>query len=134
MAGASGALDMAITAKANEGLLTGKERKANTMQMAAKGASTGAAIGSVIPGVGTLIGGAAGAVIGGATGYLSHMGDEKKLRKKNKEAEAIAYQKQVTDREEAQKLYDAGEQVQAKKNILKSQMGILGSNYNSKNV
>lgn len=37
---------------------------------ALKGAGEGAALGSIIPGVGTLIGGAAGAVIGGAVGFF----------------------------------------------------------------
>jgi hypothetical protein len=44
---------------------------------AVEGGVLGASIGSLIPGVGTVIGGAAGAVIGGAYGYISGSAEDK---------------------------------------------------------
>lgn len=46
-----------------------------TAKGALGGAATGATIGSVVPGVGTLIGGGAGAVIGGLAGYFGSSPD-----------------------------------------------------------
>ena len=54
----------------------------NTLAMTGSGAAAGAAIGSVIPGVGTLIGGAAGAIIGGIAGLFGSKKARERQRRK----------------------------------------------------
>lgn len=45
-------------------------------EQAGGGALTGAAIGSIVPGIGTVIGGVAGAAVGGVAGIISNFGDD----------------------------------------------------------
>lgn len=56
---------------------------------AASGATTGAAIGSVIPGLGTVIGGAAGAVIGGVSGLIVGNNAQKKSENRRNQLDTL---------------------------------------------
>lgn len=58
-----------------------KENTANTFKTAGAGASLGAAVGSVIPGLGTVAGAAIGAVGGFLTGLIGGSSRKRKLRK-----------------------------------------------------
>ncbi len=55
-----------------------KEAGGAALSGAAKGAKVGASIGSVIPGFGTVIGGAVGALAGGAIGFFGTKNKQKK--------------------------------------------------------
>lgn len=129
VAGATGVMDMAATVASQKGPMDKQERKANTINMASKGASTGAAVGSVIPGVGTLIGAAAGGIIGAGTGLIQGIGDQKELDMKAK-MERVTNMNNIKDeREKAQRLAEGKDAIEKKKNVLKSQMGTIGANY-----
>jgi len=129
VSGALGVADMAVTVASQKGAMNKQERKANTMNLAMKGAAAGATIGSIIPGVGTIIGAAAGGIIGAGTGLVQGMGDQKELDMASK-IERVTNMDSIKDeREKAQRLADGKDAIEKKKNILKSQMGTLGSNY-----
>ena len=62
----------------------------NTLAMTGSGAAAVAAIGSVIPGVGTLIGGAAGAIIGGIAGLFGGRKARERQRRRIQNAQQNA--------------------------------------------
>lgn len=135
VAGAGGLLDMASTVALQKGPMTKKEQNANTMNLGAKGAQTGAAIGTAIGGpFGGLIGAGAGLVAGVGTGLIQGIGDKKELEDKAK-LERITYLDDVKDkRKKAQKLSEGETVLSDKKNVLEKQMGILGSKYSTSKI
>lgn len=132
VAGAGGILDMASTVMMQKGPMDKKERKANTMNMATKGMSTGAAVGTAVGGpYGALIGAGVGLVAGIGTGLIQGIGDEKELKEIAKK-ERMAYVDDVQDkRKKAQLLSDGKASAEKSQNVLKAQMGMLGSKYST---
>ena len=130
MAGLSGIMDMTASVMMNKDDMNKKERNANTMNMGMKGASTGAAIGTAVGGpFGTLIGAGAGLVAGVATGLIQGAGDEKRLVEKQR-VERVAYIDDVKDkRRKAQLLSDGKASADKSQDLVKAQMGLLGSKY-----
>lgn len=130
LAGASGIMDMASNVIMNKDDMNRKERTANTLNMTAKGASTGASIGSAVGGpLGGLIGAGAGALAGLTTGIIQGAGDQKRIDTKER-LERVAYLDDTKDkRRKAQMLSEGKLELDKSKNMLKSQMGMLGSNY-----
>lgn len=123
------ALDFTATAAQKTEAKGRKERNADTMNLMSKGASTGAAVGSVIPGVGTLIGAGAGAVIGGAVGLVK-AGKARKLQdKKIAKERDDEFLKTKNSREEAQRLFDEKKQSSHNEAILQAQQNILKAKY-----
>jgi len=130
MAGLSGVMDMTASVMMNKGDMNRQERNANTMNMGMKGASTGAAVGTAVGGpFGTLIGAGAGLVAGVATGLIQGAGDEKRLVEKQR-VERVAYVDDVKDkRKKAQLLSDGKASAEKSQDLVKAQMGLLGSKY-----
>jgi gas vesicle protein len=135
VAGAGGVLDMASTVMMQKGPMNKQERKANTMNMATKGLSTGAAVGGAVGGpYGALIGAGVGAVAGVATGLIQGIGDEKELQEKAR-VERVAYVDDVKDkRKKAQMLSDGKASVEKSQDLVKAQMGMLGSKYSTSKI
>jgi outer membrane lipoprotein SlyB len=122
-------LDFVATAAQKKQAMGRKERNAQTMNLVGKGASTGAAIGSVIPGVGTVIGAGVGAVAGGIIG-LAKGGKAKKLEDRRIQKERNdALKKAKYDREVAQKLFGEQEALNKQNSIVQAQQAVLKSKY-----
>lgn len=118
---AGGALGMATTVMGQKGPMTKRERKANTMSLTAQGAAAGSAFGPW----GTLI----GAGVGLGTGLIQGIGDQKELDAKAKMERITEINNAKDSRERAQRISDGKKVLDAKKNILSSQMGMVGSKY-----
>jgi len=133
-AGAGGLLDMTTSVMMQKGPMNKEERNANTMSMASKGMSTGSAIGSAFGPMGTLVGAGAGLVAGIGTGLIQGIGDQKKLDEEAKIKRATNLDNIKDKREKDQRIADGKDVIEKKKNILKSQMGVLGSNYSQTKI
>jgi hypothetical protein len=97
---------------------------------ALKGAGTGAAIGSVIPGVGTLIGAGAGALIGGISGFFQKKKANKLLKENPYPNEPIP-QEELANQQQAERMADEGtpsaQYQQAQKNIQRQQAAAISA-------
>lgn len=122
-------IDFAATAAQKKGAMDRKERNANTLNLATKGAAMGATIGSVIPGLGTVIGGAAGFVVGGATGLIQGASGKKKYVKEQKLLQANYLSNIKNERMKSQILSDGKNELEKSKNLLQNQIGLISSKY-----
>lgn len=129
LAGAGGIMDMAGTVMAQKGPMNKQERKANTVNLGMKGASTGATIGSAFGPVGTAIGAGAGLIAGVGTGLIQGIGDQKELDAKAKLERSNYLHEAKDSRMKAQRLSDGKKSLEKSKNILQAQMGLIGGNY-----
>lgn len=122
-------LDFGITAAQKTEAMGRKERNAQTMGLVGKGASMGAAVGSVIPGVGTLIGAGAGAIAGLGTGLLKAKKSKKLENKRIQEERDKDIENKIRTREEAQRMFDGEKNIQKRQAILQGQQNILKAKY-----
>lgn len=98
---------------------------------ALKGAGEGAALGSIIPGVGTVIGGAAGAVIGGAVGFFQKKKANALLKQNPYPTQNVPVD-ELENQQQAEQMADEGmpsaQYQQAQKNIQRQQAAAIAAN------
>lgn len=101
-----------------------QQENANVMNMAMQGAQFGGTVGSVVPGVGTLIGTAGGALIGAGIGYASKASDRRKFTKKKNLADQKFRSESIEAREEQSRIADGEARMGKLKALYKANIGL----------
>lgn len=121
---ATGALALAGSVLARE-KSEPQSRKESTQSALALGAQ-GAALGATVGGP---WGAAIGFVAGTGYGLIKGGSDRKKLTKNQQQEQATFLARTTQEREAAQRLADGKDEIEKSKNLLRNQMGLIGSQY-----